>query len=167
MLSSDPVMERIQQERRARNSIIRNAVIWMPLFLVSFGCLLFFAWDVFFNGGDRGGTVFLLIVLAVLSFLFGYQGIHATLDLIYGDATMEGIVTRRWSRTDSLVIKSHYIRMNTREIFRIDNLYHGDTKAGDILRIRYYPHSAVVIEIEKLEVEDEEAPAELETGTDR
>ncbi len=165
MLASDPNLQRIEQERRARNSVIRNAVIWMPLFIVSFGSLLFFSFDVFFNGSEHGGTVFLLIVLSILSFLFGYQGIHATLDLIHGDTTMEGIVTRRWSRTDSLVIKSHYVRINNNEIFRIDNYYHGDAKAGDIVRIRYYPRSAVVIELEKLKVEDDEdAPAQLEAG---
>jgi hypothetical protein len=165
MLSSDPTLERIEQERRARNSVVRNTVMWMPLFIISFGCLLFFSFDVFFNSGDHGGTVFLLIVLSILSFLFGYQGIHALLDLIHGDTTMEGIVTRRWSRTDSLVIKSHYIRINNQQIFRIDNYYHGDAKAGDIVRIRYYPRSAIVIELEKLKLDDdEEAPAQLEAG---
>lgn len=170
MLSSDPTMQRIEQERRARSSLVRNAVIWMPLFLIAFGALLWFAVDVFFNDGERGGTYFLLVVLSVFSFLFGYQGIHATLDLIQGDTTMEGIVTRRWSRTDSLVIKSHYIRVNRSQIFRIDNYYHGDAKAGDVVRVRYYPRSAVVIELERLEIlleDDADTPAEPDTGSSR
>jgi hypothetical protein len=167
MLSSDPTMQRIEQERRARGSVMRNAIIWMPLFLISFGALLFFGLDVIVNGGDRGGTVFLLVVLSILSFLFGYQGIHATLDLVHGETTMEGLVTRRWSRTDSLVIKSHYIRVNRDRIFRIDNFYHGDAKAGDLVRIRYYPRSAVVIELERLEMPEDDEPAQLEPGSDR
>ena len=173
MLSSDPTMQRIEQERRARSSLVRNAVIWMPLFLIAFGALLWFAVDVFFNDGERGGTYFLLVVLSVFSFLFGYQGIHATLDLIQGDTTMEGIVTRRqWNEfvMAAPVIKSHYIRGNRSQIFRIDNYYHGDAKAGDVVRVRYYPRSAVVIELERLEIpleDDADTPAEPDTGSGR
>lgn len=164
MYADDPIFQRAEQERRARNSVLRNALIWMPLFLIVFGALLFFGFDVIVNDGDRGGTWFLLVVLSIFSFLFGYQGIHALLDLIHGEKVMEGLVTRRWSRTDSLVLKSHYIRVNRKEIFRIDNYFHGEAKTGDFVRIRYYPRSAVVIELERLKLageDDEDAPAEL------
>jgi hypothetical protein len=152
MFDYDPLVQRAHQERRARNSLIRSAVIWLPLFAVSGGALLYFGFDKL-TGGDSG-TWFLLVVLSILSFLFGYQGIHALLDLIQGDTTTEGFVIRRWARTDSLVMRSHYIRLDSREIFRIDNLYHGEAKAGDYVRVRYYPRSAVVIELERVQVEE-------------
>lgn len=161
MFDSDPIVQRANQERRARNSIIRNAIIWLPLFLVTGGALLFFVADIVVGGGR--GTWFLIVVLSILAFLFGYQGIQSTLDLIYGDTTTEGRVTRRWARTDSLVIRSHYIRLDRKKIFRIDNLYHGETKEGDYVRVRYYPHSAVVIEVEKLDVDEEDAEPENQT----
>jgi hypothetical protein len=154
MFDYDPLIRRAHQERRARNGLIRNAVIWLPLFLVAGGALLYFLFDKLSGGGS--GTWFLLVVLSILSFLFGYQGIHALLDLLRGDITTEGVVTRRWARTDSLVMRSHYIRLDGKEIFRIDNLYHGEAKAGDRVRVRYYPYSAVVIELETIEVEEPE-----------
>ena len=160
MFDYDPAIRRVHQERRARNSLLRNAIIWLPLFTVSFGALLYFGFDKL-TGGESG-TWFLLVVLSILSFLFGYQGFHALLDLIHGETTREGLVTRRWARTDSLVMRSHYIRLDGSEIFRIDNLYHGEAKAGDYVRIRYYPRSAVVIELERVELDEEELKAALE-----
>jgi hypothetical protein len=59
-------------------------------------------------------------------------------------------------------MRSHYIRLDGSEIFRIDNLYHGEAKAGDYVRIRYYPRSAVVIELERVELDEEELKAALE-----
>jgi hypothetical protein len=56
-------------------------------------------------------------------------------------------------------MRSHYIRLDGNEIFRIDNLYHGEAKAGDYVRVRYYPRSAVVIELEKIEVDRDESAA--------
>jgi hypothetical protein len=157
MFDLDPLIRRTHQERRARNGLLRNAVIWLPLFTVTGGALLYFLFSKL-TGGDSG-TWFLIVVLSILSFLFGYQGIHALLDLIHGDTTTEGLVTRRWARTDSLVMRSHYIRLDGNEIFRIDNLYHGEAKAGDYVRVRYYPRSAVVIELEKIEVDRDESAA--------
>lgn len=162
MFDSDPLIQRAHQERRARNSIVRSAVIWLPLFAVTGGALVYFFIDKV-TGGTQG-TWFLLVVLSILTFLFGYQGIHALLDLLHGEATTEGLVVRRWARTDSLVMRSHYIRLDNKEIFRIDNLYHGEAKAGDYVRIRYYPRSAVVIELERLQTADEDDPAKERRG---
>ena len=156
----DPLIQKAQQERRIRNGLIRSAVLWTPLFLVIGGLFAFFLGDMLF--GSQRGTWFLVVVLGILTFLLGYQSIHNVLDLAHGDAELTGYVTRRWSRSDSVVFRSHYIRVNTNKIFRIDRLFHGDVKEGDYVRVRYYPRSAIVIECEKVpdpEAEQDQAVA--------
>jgi len=145
---NDPLFQKAEQERRIRVGLIKSALLWTPLFLVAGGAFLFFLGDMLF-GAERG-TWFLVVVLAILSFLLGYQSIHTLLDLAYGDAEITGHVTRRWSRSDSLILRSHYIRVDRNKIFRIERAYHDDVKEGDYVRVRYYPRSTVVIECEKL-----------------
>jgi hypothetical protein len=148
--NDDPDIQQAMIEHRVRRGLWMSALFWMPLFLISAGCLVYFGIDVFFDL-DRGGTVFLLVVLTVLSILFGFQGFQAVLDLFGKPSVIEGFVTRRWSKSDSFVMRTHYIRLGKRNIFRIDKLLHGDMQEGDYVRIRHYRHSAVVLSVAKIE----------------
>ena len=56
----------------------------------------------------------------------------------------------RWSRSDSLVVRSHYVRIDGKNIFRVDRAIHGDLDEGDYVHIRFYPHSATIVDIEKV-----------------
>ncbi|MDZ7728587.1 MAG: hypothetical protein U5Q44_10575 [Dehalococcoidia bacterium] len=155
---SDPALAAAEAERRARNTIIRQAVIWTPLFVVAFGGLVWaLAAKLFFDGG---ATWFFIVVLTLLSFLFGYQSIHAIRDLRGGPTHRTGKVQRRWARTDSFVIRSHYIRLEDKQIYRIDKVFHDDVKEGDDVDITYYPHSAVVIHCERKPREEEQETEE-------
>ncbi len=146
---TDPYLARLEKERRARNNVIRTAVIWMPLFLLVFAGLVWAVFDRVTGGGTS--TWFLVGVLGIISFLFGFQGIQALRDLIGGERTVTGQVTRRWTRRDSFVLKSHYIRLDNKQIFLIDDAFHGDVREGDLVEVRHYPHTSVVIDCERLE----------------
>jgi hypothetical protein len=152
---TDPHLMRIEMERRARNGLIRTAIIWTPLFLASAAGLIWAVLNRLFVE-DGGSTWFLVVVLSILTFLFGFQSIQAIRDLIGGPRSTVGMVVRRWARTDSFVMRSHYIRLENKQIFRIDKLFHGDVKEGDRVEVRYYPRTAVVIECEKLPEPGEE-----------
>jgi hypothetical protein len=128
----------------------------MPLFIVAAAAFLFFLGDVLFDFG-RGGTIFLLVVLAILAVLFGFQGLQAVLDLVGKPEEVTGWVSRRWARSDSFVLRSHYIRLDS-HIFRIDRVYHADVKEGDYVTVRHYPHSAVVIHVEKAPIPEGSTP---------
>lgn len=146
----DPDVIAQKMRNHAKFRLQRSAIIWTPLFLIALGALLYFAFDTAFNDGDRGGTWFLVVVLSIFTVLFGFQSIQALLDLMGEPETMTGRVIRRWSRTDSLVVRSHYIRMDTKQIFQVDRTIHGDVAEGDLLQLEYYPHSAILIAMEKL-----------------
>jgi hypothetical protein len=152
----DPQIQAAQAHHRARAALWRTALIWTPLFALSAVALLFFLVDELAGWGH--GSWFLVVVLAVLSTLFGFQGLQSLIDLFAEPAEVTGEVTRRWSRTDSLVVRSHYIRID-KHIFRIDRDIHGDISQGDHVWVRYYPRSATVIEVEK-RAPPEEQPAE-------
>jgi hypothetical protein len=144
----DPEIRRRHAAATVRGGLLRTAIIWMPLFLAAAGAGLFFLADQLL-GGDRGSW-FLVVVLAILAGLFGFQGMQATLDLFTEPREKTAEVTRRWSRSDSFVLKSHYLRLESGEILRGNIVLLDGIKAGDRVRVLYYPHSAVIVDLEKL-----------------
>jgi hypothetical protein len=160
----DPEIQRQLRERAVRNGILRTALIWTPLFLLAAGALLFFLVDLL-TGGDRG-TWFLLVVLGLFTTLFGFQAIHALLDLRGEPKSIEDLVVRRWSRTDSFVMRSHYVRLASKQILRGDVDLLDGVREGDRVVVRYYPHSAIIVSCERIPEEPgamvEQPPRERE-----
>ena len=129
---------------------MRSLVIWGPLFLASLGALVFFAFDRAVLGGDHGGTWFLVVVLAIFTLLFGFQAVQSFLDVRSEPRVTTDFVTRRWARNDSLVMRSHYVRLGAM-ILRGDVLILDGIKEGDYVEATFYPHSAVLVWVEKRE----------------
>ena len=145
---NDPEIQAQLRARNVRNGILRSAILWTPFFVVALGAFLFFLFDQIVDGGR--GTIFLVIVLAALSTLFGFQSIQATADLFGEPRTLSGVVLRRWSKMDSLVMRTHYMRIG-KSILRGDAALIGDVNAGDTVEVRFYRHSAVVIALKTLD----------------
>ena len=150
----DPEIQAQIRARSVRNGILRSAILWTPFFVAASGALLFFLFDQVIDGGR--GTIFLVIVLAVLSTLFGFQSVQAILDLFGEPKTLRGAVLRRWSKMDSLVMKTHYLRIE-KTILRGDVDLIGGVNAGDIVEVRFYRHSAVVVGLKTIEKAPEPA----------
>ncbi len=144
----DPEVIRERQKSATRSRLLRSMILWGPLFLLSLGAFLFWTFDRAFLGGDNGGTWFLVVVLAVLTTLFGFQAIQSALDFFGHPTTQTGFVTRRWARSDSLVVRTHYVRLN-KTILRGDQFILDGIREGDYIEATYYPHSAVLIWVEK------------------
>ena len=143
----DPEIQRALRERQVRNGILRSAILWTPFFATLAVLLVFFFIDRII-GPDHGSTWFLIVVLTIGTVIVGSQSLQALFDLFQGPRTTEGTVTRRWSRNDALVMRSHYLRVG-KAILRGDVDIIRDVKAGDTVEVRYYPHSAVIVELEK------------------
>ncbi|MCC7364133.1 MAG: hypothetical protein IT303_07145 [Dehalococcoidia bacterium] len=144
----DPEIQQRLREGRVRNGILRTAIIWTPLFLVSAVALVYFLADIL-TGGNQG-TWFLIVVLSIFTVLFGFQAIQAIMDLRSEPRHTEDIVTRRWSRSDSLVMRSHYIRLASKQILRGDLDLLMEVKEGDRVSVRFYPHSAILVSLDRL-----------------
>ena len=149
--SDDPELAARLHAHRVRSGILRSALIWTPIFLVTFGAFLAYLADTLFGLG-LGGTWFLVVVLGLLALLFGFQAFQSILDLRSEPLEATGLVTRRWSRNDSIIMRSHYIRLDQR-ILRGDVMLLAEVKEGDRLSVHYYPHSAVIVSLEKVRPE--------------
>lgn len=155
----DPELQAEMHRKGVHGRMVRSAIMWTPFFLVCAALFLFYLADTLFNGGGHGGTWVLTVILAVVTGLFGFQAAQALLDLNDEPRKLSGEVTRRWSRTDSLVMKSHYIRLD-RLILRGDAFQLAGIEEGDYIEATFYPHSAVLIWAEKVPRPAEDA----ETG---
>jgi hypothetical protein len=142
--TDDLQLQRELKTRAVRAGILRSAVLWVPVALVTAGAFLFFLFDRTVGGGERGSTWFLVVVLGFLALLFGFQAVQSVLDLAAKPRTRRGRVTRIWSRRDSFVVKTYYVRVD-RQILRADAHAVAGVREGDWVEVTYYPHSAVLI----------------------
>ena len=145
----DAELQQEMHRRGVRSRILRSAILWTPLFALMAALFLFFLWDTALNSEGHGGSWVLVVILGIMASLFGFQAIQALLDLYGEPHNRSGMVTRRWSRSDSFVIKSHYIRLG-KQILRGDEFQLAGVRDGDYVDVTYYPHSAVVIWLEKI-----------------
>lgn len=152
---ADPILAEQARQRTIRKRILRSGLFWTPLFLICGGALIFFFIDRLL-GLDNGGTWFLVVVLSLFTALTGSQSIQAIADLAGSPQTSVGEVRRRWSKLDSFVMRTHYIRLES-TILRGDTALLDGIRTGDKVTARYYKHSGVLISISKLEPV-EEAP---------
>jgi hypothetical protein len=143
-----------------RSALIRSAIFYTPLFLLTLASLL-----AMLTGLLDGGIV-LIVIAAVAAFLFGYQSIQALRDLRASRLLVtQGAVNRIWSKMDMFISRSYYINVN-RNIFRIPidaywdlreeaKKMRADGTDEDYrieVRVEHYPHTGNVTKVERLGV---------------
>lgn len=146
----DPEIQKEMRARSVRGKLLRSAVIWGPLFLITLAGTLFYTADILFMDREYGATWVLVTIVGILAVLFGFQAVQSVLDFFDKPRTERGYVTRRWARSDSLVVRSHYMRLE-RKILRGDAYLLAEIKEGDYVEATFYPHSAVLVWVDKAE----------------
>jgi hypothetical protein len=152
----DPEARRRYDE--ALRSLTRSSIIWTPFAVAAIGALLFFLVDILFLDRDNGSTWFLIVVLSLFSFLFGSQAFQALTDRFAQPRLLTGVVTRRWSKLDSFVMRTFYVRID-RQILRGETELLKSINPGDTVAVRYFPHSALIVTATRVEVPKEQADA--------
>ncbi|MEP7214620.1 MAG: hypothetical protein ABI782_00110 [Anaerolineaceae bacterium] len=145
----DSALQEEMHRRGVRSRVVRSAIVWSPLAVIMGLLFLYFVWDTALNSGGHGGSWVLVTIMGVMAGLFAFQAGQALLDLFGEPSRRTGLVTRRWSRSDSFVIKSHYIRLG-KQILRGDAFQLAGIKEGDYVDVTYYPNSAVIIWLDKV-----------------
>lgn len=140
-----PTLTKPGAVKRARQTVIRTAIIWTPCFLACVGAAIFVLVDILTSGGSWVG----FSLASFFAIVFGFQGIHAIRDLVGGPVQSEGTVIRHWTRRDALVSKTHYIRLSGKEILHVDPTQHLEIKTGDYLHVEFYPGTMRALRIEK------------------
>ncbi len=146
----DPEVQKQVRLRSARGKLLRSVIIWMPLFLAALAGAVFYTADILFMDRKYDSTWVLVTVLTILAVLFGFQAIQSLLDFLDKPRTERGVVTRRWARSDSFVVRSHYMRLEKR-ILRGDAFLLAEIREGDYVEATFYPHSAVLVWAHKVE----------------
>lgn len=126
-----------------RGRVVRDAVIYTPLFLA---CVL----GILAMLLSQDPPIIGLVLVALMAFLFGYQSIQSLRDLSAAPLTVEGPITRRWTKRDAFVSKSNYITVE-RGIYRIPIESYLDLLEKDIVRVVAYPHTGTVVSVERLD----------------
>jgi hypothetical protein len=143
----DPEIQAQVYANRIRSGLIRSAFLWTPFFLLAAGLLIFFLFDQVTGGGK--GSWFLVVILAVFSVLLGFQSAQPVLDLRGEPVEGTFVVVRRWSKADGLVMKTHYLQLDNRQILHGDRYILDGIKSEDRVHVKYYPHTGVIVNLEK------------------
>lgn len=154
----------------SRSGLIRSAVFYTPLFLLTLIATLAILFGIF-----DGGWL-LLILAAIAAFLFGYQSIQALRDLRASSTKVtRGPVMRIWSKMDLFVTRSYYINVE-RAIFRIPIAAYWDLReeakrmradgSDEDYRIEvaveHFPHTGNVVKVDRLGVVAKPKPQSIE-----
>lgn len=144
-------------ELSPRGKLVRDALIYTPLFLACLALVL-----IMLSGlTDRAWIG--IVLLAGMSFLFGYQSIQSLRDLRERPQEVVGEIARRWTKRDAFVSKSYYITVGG-GIFRIPVQIYLDLLTRDTVGIIAYPHTGTVLSVDRLSRPDpEEQPAVVES----
>lgn len=126
----------------ARGPIIRDAVIFTPFFLA-----LAAAWAAAFVK-QGSGAIPLLVILAIVTALVGFQSIQALRDLMARPKVTKGEISRKWKRADLLFFQGHYVYVNKR-VFKIGPLEYQQLEEGDSVSVTHYPHTNTVVSVRK------------------
>jgi len=131
--------------RAARSSLIRVALVFTPLFLLSLAGMGIVIFNLVREGPS--GLIITLLLLSLAAFLTGHQSIQSLRDLRSSPTVSSGLVDRKWSRADLFVLRSYYIYVD-RSVFKVTPLIYTELEEGDTVSVNHYPHTNTVISVE-------------------
>ena len=134
-----------QATAAARASLVRTAVVFMPLFLLSVAGIVLVIVNLALEGPS--GLIVTLVLLVIAAFLTGHQAVQSLRDLLTAPKETEGAIRRKWSRADMFVMRSYYIYVGSR-VYKVDPLIYLELQEGDPVTICHYPHTNTVISVE-------------------
>jgi hypothetical protein len=128
----------------ARFAIVRGALIYTPLFVASGGGFIVVL--VLLMGGGEPGLLVTLVIAGLAALLTGYQSIQSLRDLAAQPRTSRGSIRRKWSRSDFLIARSHYIYVE-KTVFKVDPITFVELEEGDAVSVLHYPHTNTVLSV--------------------
>jgi hypothetical protein len=131
--------------RAARSSLIRVALVFTPLFLLSLAGIGIVIFNLVREGPS--GLIITLLLLSLAAFLTGHQSIQSLRDLRSSPTVSNGLVDRKWSRADLFILRSYYIYVD-RSVFKVTPLIYTELEEGDTVFVNHYPHTNTVISVE-------------------
>ncbi len=126
--------------RKARRSVTRTALFYTPLFLIALGSFLYL-FRRQMSDGSAGWVAVVIVGLAAV--LFGVQAMLALRDLGSGLKETRGRVVRKWTRSEMLVLRGHFLRVEG-DIFRVSPVIYQEILENDDVIVLHLPHTNTV-----------------------
>lgn len=122
--------------------------MFTPAFLAALALETYLARS--FAVGPSGSAVPGLVIVGFVTLLLGIESVQSLRDLASEPRELEDVVTRTWTRTDALFFRNTYA-MVARRVFRLEPEQALEVQEGDVVRVRFYPHTNTLVDIERLE----------------
>ena len=136
-----------------RGRVVRKALMHGPLGLFTISVTLWLAISVL---GGNLGSLFGFLILALISFAIGLEGLAALRDLVAVPVKSRGEIRRAWSKGRFLFIGTiHYILVEKR-VFELEAHIASSVEVGNIVELQHWPHTNVVASLHLVEEEPEE-----------
>jgi hypothetical protein len=136
-----------------RSRVIRKALIHGPLSLFTISVTLWLAISVL---GGNLGALFGFLMMALISFAIGLEGLSAVRDLVAVPVKSRGEIWRAWSKGRFLFIGTiHYILVENR-VFEVEAHTFSSVEVGNVVELEHWPHTNVVASLHLVEKEPEE-----------
>ncbi|HJM89489.1 MAG TPA: hypothetical protein QF624_07680 [Dehalococcoidia bacterium] len=136
-----------------RGRVIRKALMHGPLGVFTIGVTLWLAISVL---GGNLGALFGFLMMALISFAIGLEGLAALRDLVAVPVRSRGEIQRAWSKGRFLFLGTiHYILVEKR-VFEVEGHAFSSVQEGNVVELQHWPHTNVVASIHLVEEEPEE-----------
>jgi hypothetical protein len=137
---------------RKKRWVIGQALLFTPL---AAGSLALFTVAVIKIATGDTGYIVMLVVFGLFGSLFAHQALQYVLDIAARPVTMEGEVTKKWTKGNILffLLPSFYIACGGK-IFALTRRDYSSVLEEDRIRVHHYPHSLAVEQVERYDVSE-------------
>ena len=132
-------------ESLARAALRRGTVVYSALFLLDAAVIWLIA-----SSGPGGPAIITLTIVGIVGLLLGYTALQHIRDLGGQLAESEGLVTRKWSRADFVIVMQSYYIMVERVVYKLQPEDYIHLEEGMYVKIVHFPHSLNVVSVHEV-----------------
>jgi hypothetical protein len=153
-----PIRDAMNDERylewreNHRQQVVHRALLYTPGAIVLTGLAVWAALGLW-------STIVMFVILGIAAVAIDIEALSALRDLGSRPVRTVGLIQRSWTKSRFLFFgRVHYLIVE-RRLFEISPLTAAELNRGDEVRIEHWPHSNVIVSLERLrtarEIEDE------------
>lgn len=135
-----------------RKQVVRRALIYTPGAIVLTGLAVWAALGLW-------STIIMFVIVVIAAIAIDIEAVAALRDLGSRPMTTTGLIQRSWNKSRFLFFGRVDYLIVERRLFEISPLTAAELKRGDEVQVQHWPHSNVIVSLERLrtaeEIEDE------------
>ncbi len=132
-------------EALARAALRRGTLIYSALFLLDAA-----VFSLVVASGTSGAAYVTLSIVGIVGLLLGYTCVQHIRDLGGQLAESEGLITRKWSRADFLIVMQSYYIMVERVVYKLEPEDYIHLEEGMYVKIVHFPQTLNVVTVHEV-----------------